>query len=115
VVGGLRLSAWPIANKEPSLPKTLQQTLQVIGMPVFEPVPLVELFDAPTANDTPADELLLIPQLDSSRGEGGPAGSHLLFPRSLTPMNHHLARRPRLSPTQEGALTNSLPLDILRA
>jgi IS4 transposase len=50
-----------IAKKELALPQTLHQLLQVISVSVFEPVPLVELFNAPTASTPPTNQLLLIP------------------------------------------------------
>jgi hypothetical protein len=49
-----------IAKKELGLPQTLHQILQVISVAVFEPVPLLELFNAPPA-PTPTNQLLLIP------------------------------------------------------
>ena len=50
-----------IAKKEFGLPQTLHQILQGISVSVFEPVPLVELFNVLSAATTPTNQLLLIP------------------------------------------------------
>ena len=50
-----------IAKKEFGLPQTLHQILQGISGSVFEPVPLVELFNVLSAATTPTNQLLLIP------------------------------------------------------
>jgi hypothetical protein len=50
-----------IAKKESGLPHSLHQVLQVISVSVFEPVPLADLFAAPTNETQPSNQLLLLP------------------------------------------------------
>jgi hypothetical protein len=50
-----------IAKKQWGLPQSLHQILQVIGVSIFEPTPLPELFTVPPDSALAAQQLLLIP------------------------------------------------------